>query len=73
MSSERKENASRREFLQATIGSAAVAAVAATSFDSLAQEKSAAPLKISVFSKHLQWLELEAMAQTISFNCYCRL
>jgi sugar phosphate isomerase/epimerase len=64
MSSERKENASRREFLQATIGAAAIGGLVATSTDSLAQEKSAAPLKISVFSKHLHWLEWEAMAQT---------
>jgi len=61
MSSERKENASRWEFLQATIGAAAVAGLAA---NSLARQQSAAPLKISVFSKHLHWLEWEAMAQT---------
>ncbi|MEP7337702.1 MAG: sugar phosphate isomerase/epimerase family protein [Acidobacteriota bacterium] len=64
MSLERKENASRREFLQATIGTTAIGGLVATSTDTVAQEKNAAPLKISVFSKHLHWLEWEAMAQT---------
>jgi len=64
MNSERDESASRREFLQAAVGAAAAAGVAANPSKSFAQEKPAAPLKISVFSKHLQWLEWEAMAQT---------
>src|SRR5258706_10146650 len=66
MSSEHEGNASRREFLQTTIGAAAIAGMTG---HALAQEKpeqgkNAAPLKVSVFSKHLQWLEWEAMALT---------
>ncbi|MEO6724945.1 MAG: sugar phosphate isomerase/epimerase, partial [Blastocatellia bacterium] len=65
MSSERDRNASRREFLQTTIGTAIIAGMGA---NALAQEKpeqgkNAGPLKVSIFSKHLHWLEWEAMAQ----------
>lgn len=70
MNSEEERKASRREFLHKTVA----AAVAGGTADVLAWEnprrgkntqgKNAEPLKISVFSKHLQWLEWEAMAQT---------
>lgn len=61
MNSQREENASRREFLQTAIGAAAVAA---STSNSSAREKSDAPLKVSVFSKHLHWLDWEQMART---------
>lgn len=51
---------SRRGFLQTAVGAAATVGLAG---NSAAQEKPAAPLKISVFSKHLHWLEWEPMAQ----------
>ncbi|MDQ3013549.1 MAG: sugar phosphate isomerase/epimerase [Acidobacteriota bacterium] len=60
MSSERDRNASRRKFLQTTIGAAVIAGMTAKG---LAQETSVRPLKVSIFSKHLHWLEWEAMAQ----------
>ena len=47
---------SRRHFLQTASGAAVAAG--------LLQSKPTAPLKLSVFSKHLQWLGWEAMAQT---------
>jgi sugar phosphate isomerase/epimerase len=64
MNSERDESASRREFLQVAIGATAMAGLTTNPSKSSGQERPAAPLKISVFSKHLQWLEWEAMAQT---------
>lgn len=56
-----KEITSRRGFLQTTLGTAVTTGLVAKS---VAQEKTTAPLKINVFSKHLQWLDWEAMAQT---------
>ncbi|HEX8998598.1 MAG TPA: twin-arginine translocation signal domain-containing protein, partial [Blastocatellia bacterium] len=51
---------SRRGFLQTVVGAAATVGLTG---NSAAQEKPAAPLKISVFSKHLHWLEWEPMAR----------
>ena len=51
---------SRRDFLQTALVAAATVGLPT---NSAAQEKPAAPLKISVFSKHLHWLEWEPMAK----------
>ncbi|MBA3438582.1 MAG: sugar phosphate isomerase/epimerase [Pyrinomonadaceae bacterium] len=69
-SEEDEEKISRRDFLQAAGGAAVMAefprhtmlpcyTAAASS-----QEKTPAPLQVCIFSKHLQWLDWEAMAQT---------
>lgn len=52
---------SRRDFLQTALCAAATVGLAA---NSPAQDKAAAPLKVSVFSKHLHWLDWEPMART---------
>jgi len=66
MNSESGECASRREFLQTALGAGLAAGLPANAFarEKPVQAESAAPLKVSVFSKHLQWLDWEAMART---------
>lgn len=56
-----EDKTSRRSFLQTTVGAAVAANLPVISS---AQANGSAPLKISVFSKHLQWLEWEPMVQT---------
>jgi sugar phosphate isomerase/epimerase len=51
---------SRRDFLQTALGAAATIGLAT---NSPGQEKPSTPLKISIFSKHLHWLDWEPMAQ----------
>lgn len=56
-----EDQTSRREFIQTALS---VAAATGLVGNSLAQENRVEPLKVSIFSKHLQWLGWEAMART---------
>src|SRR5262245_39163340 len=53
----------RRRFLQTASGAAIAGGLLQST--SGANGKSEAPLKVSVLSKHLQWLVWEAMAETV--------
>src|SRR2546423_13917727 len=56
----------RRKFLQVAGGAAVVAGLPCSAVTSAAQNKAAGPLKVCVFSKHLQFLDWAAMAQTVA-------
>ncbi|HZS08109.1 MAG TPA: sugar phosphate isomerase/epimerase family protein [Blastocatellia bacterium] len=55
---------SRRKFLQVAGGAAVVTGLASPALASQAQDKAAGPLRVCVFSKHLQFLDWAAMAGT---------
>ena len=58
------ETFSRRSFLKVAGGAAALASLPQHIAASPTQDKPTAPLQVCIFSKHLQWLDWEAMAQT---------
>jgi sugar phosphate isomerase/epimerase len=64
MSREWSADLSRRDFLHAAGGSAVMAGLAAPGARAAQASHRTAPLKVSIFSKHLHWLDYEGMAQT---------
>jgi sugar phosphate isomerase/epimerase len=64
MMEEQKGELTRRGFLTSVVGAGAIAGLAGTHSASLDHDKSPARIPVCIFSKHLQWLNWEEMAET---------